>query len=126
MSVDELKLMIEGVKLGFWILGGCMGVISAVFSYYARMIHSDVRKNTGEVGKNKGRCEQLQIQIKNEKELREKDLEHQNKELENQNKMTQRSIQNLADNVSRLSGQLEKVLVFQVKGGKDGNIQQEN
>ena len=56
--------MIEGIIAGLALLLGIIG-------YFLKIMHSDVRKNTEETGKNKGRIEQLGFQLETEKKLRE-------------------------------------------------------
>ena len=82
--------------MGVWVFETVIGVLIIIAGYFLRMIHNDVRKNTEEIGKNKGRIEQQQLQLENHKEM--VDLE-----IKNQNALTQQEIKALAAIVGELS-----------------------
>jgi hypothetical protein len=63
--------------------------IFAIFGYFLKMIHSDVRKNTEELGKLKGKIELVQ----QETQIKYQALQE----------LTQLEIKNLAKNVGELS-----------------------
>ena len=65
------------------------GTIFAIFGYFLKMIHSDVRKNTEELGKLKGKIELVQ----QETQIKYQALQE----------LTQLEIKNLAKNVGELS-----------------------
>ncbi|MCX6195612.1 MAG: hypothetical protein NTY55_03020 [Flavobacteriia bacterium] len=65
------------------------GTIFAIFGYFLRMIHADVRKNTEEIGKAKGKIELVQ----QETQIKYQALQE----------LTQLEIKNLAKNVGELS-----------------------
>lgn len=65
------------------------GTIFAIFGYFLKMIHGDVRKNTEEVGKLKGKIELVQ----QETQIKYQALQE----------LTQLEIKNLAKNVGELS-----------------------
>ena len=48
-----------------------MGGAIAVLVYFLKVIHSDVRKNTENVGKNSGRIQEVSNEVKHEKEMRQ-------------------------------------------------------
>ena len=48
-----------------------MGGAIAVLVYFLKVIHSDVRKNTENVGKNSGRVQEVSNEVKHEKEMRQ-------------------------------------------------------
>ena len=64
-------------------------LVFAIFGYFLKMIHSDVRKNTEEQGKLKGKIELVQ----QENQIKYQALQE----------LTQLEIKNLAKNVSELS-----------------------
>ena len=63
MSTVEITMMIVGALVG-------------LLAYFLKVVHSDVRRNTEEVGRNKGRIEQLNMQITQEKEMRQMELKN--------------------------------------------------
>jgi hypothetical protein len=65
------------------------GTVFAIFGYFLKMIHSDVRKNTEELGKLKGKIELVQ----QETQIKYQALQE----------LTQLEIKNLAKNVGELS-----------------------
>tara|TARA_R110000868_G_C10507148_1_gene731766 strand:- start:204 stop:476 length:273 start_codon:yes stop_codon:yes gene_type:complete len=65
------------------------GAIFAIFGYFLKMIHADVRKNTEEIGKAKGKIELVQ----QETQIKYQALQE----------LTQLEIKNLAKNVGELS-----------------------
>jgi len=65
------------------------GTIFAIFGYFLKMIHGDVRKNTEELGKLKGKIELVQ----QETQIKYQALQE----------LTQLEIKNLAKNVGELS-----------------------
>jgi uncharacterized protein YsxB (DUF464 family) len=76
--------------------------IFAIFGYFLKMIHSDVRKNTEEQGKLKGKIELVQ----QESQIKYQALQE----------LTQLEIKNLAKNVSELS---EAVKLFIINSRHD-------
>ena len=77
-------------------------LIFAIFGYFLKMIHSDVRKNTEEQGKLKGKIELVQ----QESQIKYQALQE----------LTQLEIKNLAKNVSELS---EAVKLFIINNRHD-------
>ena len=71
--------------------------IFAIFGYFLKMIHSDVRKNTEEQGKLKGKIELVQ----QESQIKYQALQE----------LTQLEIKNLAKNVSELSDAVKLFIV---------------
>jgi hypothetical protein len=71
--------------------------IFAIFGYFLKMIHSDVRKNTEELGKLKGKIELVQ----QENQIKYQALQE----------LTQLEIKNLAKNVSELSDAVKLFIV---------------
>ena len=65
------------------------GTVFAIFGYFLKMIHADVRKNTEELGKLKGKIELVQ----QETQMKYQALQE----------LTQLEIKNLAKNVGELS-----------------------
>ena len=65
------------------------GTVITIFGYFLKMIHTDVRKNTEEVGKLKGKIELVQ----QETQIKYQALQE----------LTQLEIKNLAKNVGELS-----------------------
>ena len=53
-------------EIGEFILAAVM----AVMGYFIKVIHSDVRQNTKEVGENRGSIDNLNTQIEHEREMR--------------------------------------------------------
>jgi len=48
-----------------------MGGIIAVLGYFSKVLHSDVRQNTKDVGKNSGKIQEVSNEVKHEKEMRQ-------------------------------------------------------
>jgi hypothetical protein len=71
--------------------------IFAIFGYFLKMIHSDVRKNTEEQGRLKGKIELVQ----QENQIKYQALQE----------LTQLEIKNLAKNVSELSDAVKLFIV---------------
>ena len=71
--------------------------IFAIFGYFLKMIHSDVRKNTEEQGKLKGKIELVQ----QESQIKYQALQE----------LTQLEIKNLARNVSELSDAVKLFII---------------
>ena len=78
-----------------------IGVVGAFLRAYMKTIHDDVKTNTGECGKNKGRIELVE-------QKQEQDKQH----LE---QMTQVQIQSLSTEVKALTGQVS-VMTKEVRG----------
>ena len=72
-------------------------LVFAIFGYFLKMIHSDVRKNTEEQGKLKGKIELVQ----QENQLKYQAIQE----------LTQLEIKNLARNVSELSDAVKQFIV---------------
>lgn len=72
-------------------------LIFAIFGYFLKMIHSDVRKNTEEQGKLKGKIELVQ----QENQLKYQAIQE----------LTQLEIKNLAKNVSELSDAVKQFIL---------------
>lgn len=71
-----------------------------ILGFFLKIVHGDVRKNTAETGRNKGRFDQLEIQLEREKEMRAKENEYNFK-------TTQQSIQQLAGEVTKMTKMME-------------------
>ena len=56
----------DGTQIGELVIGA----VVAVMGYFMKVLHSDVRQNTKEVGENKGSITNLETQIKHESEMR--------------------------------------------------------
>ena len=72
-------------------------LVFAIFGYFLKMIHSDVRKNTEELGKLKGKIELVQ----QENQIKYQALQE----------LTQLEIKNLAKNVSELSDAVKLFII---------------
>ena len=48
-----------------------MSAILAVIGYFMQILHSDVRRNTKELGENKGKIQEVSNEVKHEKEMRQ-------------------------------------------------------
>jgi uncharacterized protein YsxB (DUF464 family) len=72
-------------------------LVFAIFGYFLKMIHSDVRKNTEEQGKLKGKIELVQ----QENQIKYQALQE----------LTQLEIKNLAKNVSELSDAVKLFII---------------
>jgi uncharacterized protein YsxB (DUF464 family) len=72
-------------------------IVFAIFGYFLKMIHSDVRKNTEEQGRLKGKIELVQ----QENQIKYQALQE----------LTQLEIKNLAKNVSELSDAVKLFIV---------------
>lgn len=72
-------------------------LVFAIFGYFLKMIHSDVRKNTEEQGKLKGKIELVQ----QENQIKYQALQE----------LTQLEIKNLAKNVSELSIAVKELII---------------
>lgn len=72
-------------------------LVFAIFGYFLKMIHSDVRKNTEEQGKLKGKIELVQ----QENQLKYQAIQE----------LTQLEIKNLARNVSELSDAVKQLIL---------------
>jgi len=60
----------EAVEIGELVIGA----IVAVMGYFLKVVHSDVRQNTKDVGENKGQITNLQTRIEHETEMRNQAL----------------------------------------------------
>ena len=54
-------------QIGELVLGGIVGVMG----YFIKVLHSDVRQNTKDVGENKGCIKNLTTQLEHEREMRD-------------------------------------------------------
>ena len=72
-------------------------LVFAIFGYFLKMIHSDVRRNTEEQGKLKGKIELVQ----QENQLKYQAIQE----------LTQLEIKNLARNVSELSDAVKQFII---------------
>lgn len=83
--------------LGYLIssVGGVLLILLGVLGYFLKVVHTDVRKNTLEVGKNKGRYDVLDQKLNSETErLRQENI--------HQNQLTQMALENLTKTVDNL------------------------
>ena len=95
----------DALEIGMIIIGA----LTAIIGYFLKVVHGDVRTNTLETGKNKGKIEQLGIQLENEKKIREIELKFQQEN-------TQKAIEQMAKNISELSKDVRML----IKDGIDG------
>lgn len=77
------------------------GVIIGIFGYFLRMIHTDVRKNTSDIGKVQGKVDLV-------------DQEHRLK-YQALLEQTQSEIKNLAATVNKLAAAVERLLLKQIE-----------
>lgn len=52
-----------------------LGGIVALMLYFLKVLHSDVRQNTKDVGQNKGHLKNLETQIHHEREMRNQNFD---------------------------------------------------
>jgi hypothetical protein len=74
-----------------------IGTGTAIIGYFLMIVHSDVRKNTEEIGKQKGKIEL----VEQEARLKYQAIQEQ----------TQLEIKNLAKNVSELSSAVKQLIL---------------
>jgi hypothetical protein len=74
-----------------------IGTGTAIIGYFLKIVHSDVRKNTEEIGKQKGKIEL----VEQEARLKYQAIQEQ----------TQLEIKNLAKNVSELSSAVKQLIL---------------
>jgi hypothetical protein len=77
------------------------GVVIGIFGYFLKMIHSDVRKNTTEIGKAHGKIDL----VEQEHRLKYQALVEQ----------TQTELKNLALTVNKLAAAVEKLILKQIE-----------
>ena len=77
------------------------GVIIGIFGYFLKMIHTDVRKNTSDIGKVQGKVDLV-------------DQEHRLK-YQALLESTQSEIKNLAATVNKLAAAVERLLLKQLE-----------
>lgn len=85
-----------------------LSLVVAISGYFVKMVHSDVRKNTLETGKNKGKIEQLQIQLTNHEQMNEI-------RLKNQQENTEKAIELLTKSVKELSEDVRMLINYKIK-----------
>jgi hypothetical protein len=74
-----------------------IGTGTTIIGYFLKIVHSDVRKNTEEIGKQKGKIEL----VEQEARLKYQAIQEQ----------TQLEIKNLAKNVSELSSAVKQLIL---------------
>lgn len=77
------------------------GVVIGIFGYFLKMIHSDVRKNTTEIGKAHGKIDL----VEQEHRLKYQALVEQ----------TQTELKNLTVTVNKLASAVEKLILKQIE-----------
>lgn len=77
------------------------GIILGIFGYFLRMIHTDVRKNTADIGKAHGKIDL----VEQEHRLKYQALVEQ----------TQTELKNLAATVNKLASAVEKLILKQIE-----------
>ena len=98
----------ETMTLVLSIAGFIIALCFTVIGFFLKILHGDVRCNTTETGRNKGRFDQLEIQLKNEKESRIKDIE-------SSNQLTNQSIQQLTSEVTKTNSMMQVFIEHQIK-----------
>lgn len=98
----SIYLLIEMVTTGtVAIILFIAGVVIGIFGYFLKMIHSDVRKNTAEIGKAHGKIDL----VEQEHRLKYQALVEQ----------TQTELKNLALTVNKLAAAVEKLILKQIE-----------
>ena len=98
----SIYLLIEMVTTGtVAIILFIAGVVIGIFGYFLKMIHSDVRKNTAEIGKAHGKIDL----VEQEHRLKYQALVEQ----------TQTELKNLATTVNKLAAAVEKLILKQIE-----------
>lgn len=82
------------------IIGGLIVVLFSIIGYFLKVLHKDIKYTVNEVGKNKGRIELVEQQLTSDVKRIEQN--------------TQLELRNLAQNVSRLSDSVEKLVDLQL------------
>lgn len=77
------------------------GIVLGIFGYFLRMIHTDVRKNTADIGKAHGKIDL----VEQEHRLKYQALVEQ----------TQTELKNLAATVNKLASAVEKLILKQIE-----------
>lgn len=103
----------------YWkIFTGILAGLLLIIGYFLRMVHKDVKDNTRETGKNKGRIEQLQIgwekDVENFEDRLRQERELRTLELKNQQQSTQKSIEVLTKGVNELSENVKMLVSNQI------------
>jgi hypothetical protein len=86
-------MTIDSATIWMFILATATGIIG----YFLKIVHNDVRKNTEEIGKQKGKIEL----VEQEARLKYQAIQEQ----------TQLEIKNLAKNVSELSSAVKQLIL---------------
>lgn len=87
------------------IAGGVIILLLAILGFFLARIVSDVKSNTSEIGKNKGRVELVEMQ-------------HQS-EIKRIEQMTQIELKGLSENVGKLTDNVNTLVVALAKKGID-------
>jgi hypothetical protein len=95
------KQIIELIYFVSGIIGALILVLFSIIAYFLKVLHGDIKYAVNEVGKNKGRIELVEQQLTSDVKRIEQN--------------TQLELRNLAENVSRLSNSVEKLVDIQLK-----------
>jgi hypothetical protein len=95
------KQVIELIYFVSGIIGALILVLFSIIAYFLKVLHGDIKYAVNEVGKNKGRIELVEQQLTSDVKRIEQN--------------TQLELRNLAENVSRLSNSVEKLVDIQLK-----------
>ena len=82
------------------LIGSLIVILFSIIGYFLKIIHTDIKYAVNEVGKNKGRIELVEQQLTSDVKRIEQN--------------TQLELRNLAENVSRLSDSVEKLVDMQL------------
>jgi len=82
------------------LIGGLIVVLFSIIGYFLKVLHGDIKFAVSESGKNKGRIELVEQQLTSDVKRIEQ--------------TTQLELRNLAENVSKLSISVEKLVEFQL------------
>lgn len=94
------KQIIELIYFVSGIIGALILVLFSIIAYFLKVLHGDIKYAVNEVGKNKGRIELVEQQLTSDVKRIEQN--------------TQLELRNLAENVSRLSNSVEKLVDIQL------------
>ena len=95
IQIIELIYFVSGI------IGALILVLFSIIAYFLKVLHGDIKYAVNEVGKNKGRIELVEQQLTSDVKRIEQN--------------TQLELRNLAENVSRLSNSVEKLVDIQLK-----------
>ena len=93
-NIAQLIYFVSGI------IGALIIILFTIIGYFLRIIHGDIKYAVNEVGKNKGRIELVEQQLTSDVKRIEQN--------------TQLELRNLAENVSRLSNSVEKLVDVQL------------